>query len=182
MPKLSDYHSRTAPTVQQTPPPSTGEAATTGRRSDAFNKAVSKLDKDYKRRCQELGPRLFRQADGSLQPKKPPPNPYAVGNRRSWDALVKFCRETGGLAEFEKTGKSYRHGNNTSFDEHQEFLSAIGLEPEVDSDGSWMDFDPEMVDPMTDPQHPFNSFFKTEAQLILAQAPSRVGIQPTSNN
>lgn len=125
-------------------------------------------------RISEHGPRRYRWPDGSLQETKPPPNPYAVANRRKWAQLVEHCRTHGGDRTFEKTGRSLRHGLNVSRQQHVAFLKEAGLEPETDAQGQYIGFDPEKTKPLKDPAHPFNSFYKEAAEEIFKERRGRL--------
>ena len=42
----------------------------------------------------------------------------------------------------------------------REYLRSIGLEPETRADGSWIGDDPNAIDPMDHPAHPFNALVR----------------------
>ena len=112
------------------------------------------------------GSRHFRWPDGSLKEEKPPPNPYAASNRRKWAPLIRHCRENGGDRVFENTGQSFRYGVNVSSEIHIEYLQQAKLEPEIDEKGEVRGFNPNAIDPMRDPEHALNSFYKEKAKAV----------------
>ena len=97
--------------------------------------------------------RVYRWADGSLRPERPPPEPYTVAARRSWAELVHHCRVTGGDAD-SGAGRSLRYGIGCTWAEHASYLESIGLAPERTAAGEWIGYDPTKEDPLSDPDHP----------------------------
>jgi hypothetical protein len=122
----------------------------------------------------EHGPRQFRWPDGSLKEEKPPPNPYAASNRRKWGPLVRHCREHGGDRVFENTGQSYRYGLNVSAEKHTEYLQQAGLEPEIDDTGEVRGYITNALDPLRDPEHAINSFYKEKAATVFEDKRGRL--------
>lgn len=118
------------------------------------------------RREQEYGERQYRWSDGTLRSAKPPRNPYAVSSRKSWSDLVQHCREQGGDGEFNASKRSLRYGIRVPYEDHVEYLEALGLSPEVDERGSYLEFDEKQTHPLKDPQHAFNSFYAEEAKRL----------------
>jgi hypothetical protein len=98
-------------------------------RAAALQTAVTKLQQDNAKRVQAYGPRMYRHEDGSLQPTKPAPNPFAVASRKGWAELVHYCRVHGGDIDVQQTG----------------------LEPEVNADGSGWGLTPASRSPLTTP-------------------------------
>jgi len=118
------------------------------------------------RRVQEYGERRYRWSDGTIRSSKPPRNPYAVSSRKSWSALVRHCREHGGDGEYTASQRSMRYGIQVPYEDHVEYLAALGLSPEVDEQDRFLEFDEEKVHPLKDPQHAFNSFYAEEANRL----------------
>eukprot|EP00879_Flechtneria_rotunda_P004814 GHRR01005087.1.p1 GENE.GHRR01005087.1~~GHRR01005087.1.p1 ORF type:complete len:253 (+),score=85.69 GHRR01005087.1:726-1484(+) len=173
MPRLSDYLVKEAATqsqlVQETsqqaqeasasaasPVSAAGLAASKAvpsqepeQAQQAIADEISRLQKQYERRLHEHGPRLYRHADGSLQTNPPAPEPLTVANRRKWMGLVQHCRAQPGVnMQLEKTGVSARYHVRTSHDQHVAAMAAIGLTPEVDTEGSWPGYQPGKGDPL----------------------------------
>lgn len=119
-----------------------------------------------KRRVQEYGERQYRWSDGTMRTSKPPRNPYAVSTRKSWSPLVLHCREHGGDREFTASHVSMRYGIKVTYTDHVEYLASLGLSPEVDEDGNFLEYDPDKTHPLKDPQHSFNSFYSEEAKNL----------------
>lgn len=115
---------------------------------------VAKLQQQHSGRVQERGPRLYRQADGSLAHSTPEKQPYAVANRHKWHGLVQHCRQLPGVnQQLERAGKSGRYHINVSYSQHASALAAAGLVAEHDASGHWLGHQPELDDPLADPAH-----------------------------
>ena len=125
-------------------------------------------------RVRDHGPRLFRWADGSLREAKPPPNPYTVANRQKWDPLVQHCRTHGGDRAYEASGRSLRYGINVDHRQHADHLRQAGLEPERDSSGQFVGYDASRTDPLKDPEHALNSFYREGADAVFHDARGRL--------
>jgi len=115
--------------------------------------------------------KLYRQPDGSLQPIRPPRNPYTVANRKRFADLVKYARLSDGDEEATKTGKSLRYGINVPWREHRDFLATLGLQPEWRADGTWIGFDPSKTEPLADPEHPLHGFTAPEPPKVEVVSP-----------
>lgn len=126
----------------------------------------SRLVSVMTRRVQECGERQYRWSDGTLRSTKPPRNPYAVSSRKSWSALVRYCREHGGDVEYAASQRSMRYGIEVQYKDHVEYLAALGLSPEVDEQDNYLDFDKDKTHPLKDPQHAFNSYYAEEAKRL----------------
>lgn len=117
-------------------------------------------------RVKEYGERQYRWDDGTMRSSRPPRNPYAVASRQSWRSLVRYCREHGGDREFEKKKASLRYGLSVSYGDHVEHLRGLGLAPEIDDAGHFIDFDSNKTNPLQDKDHAFNSFYHNEAKYL----------------
>lgn len=125
-------------------------------------------------RVREHGRREYRWPDGVLRPEKPPANPYTVANRRRWKGLVDHCRTHGGDRTYNSTGQSLRYNINVPWEQHRDYLDHASLQPETDQTGNYNGFDAQKTDPLKDPQHPFNSFYKDAAAAIFAERRGRL--------
>lgn len=104
-------------------------------------------------------PRLYRQPDGTLGEARPPRKPYVVAARREWADLVHYARTHGGDPNA-TAGRCARYGVGVLYAEHRRYLEAMGMEPETNPDGSWVGYDPSRVNPLDDPEHPFNDIVR----------------------
>ena len=125
-------------------------------------------------RSREHGPRRFRWPDGTLRDEKPPPNPYTAANRRKWASLVEHCRKNGGDRGFETTGQSLRYGLNVPAPQHSAYLQQAQLEAEANEKGDYVGFDPSKINPLDDPQHALNSFYREGAAAVFDEARGRL--------
>eukprot|EP00237_Pycnococcus_provasolii_P004058 CAMPEP_0119194726 /NCGR_PEP_ID=MMETSP1316-20130426/4405_1 /TAXON_ID=41880 /ORGANISM="Pycnococcus provasolii, Strain RCC2336" /LENGTH=215 /DNA_ID=CAMNT_0007190079 /DNA_START=46 /DNA_END=693 /DNA_ORIENTATION=- len=128
------------------PPPAAAAAAPKVTSTDPEKQAFQKLLQETAQKSQSKLPRTYRQLDGSLGPE-PPRNPKVVASRKRWNPLVRYClMET--MAADERAGVKptnnnlmplacYRHHVGTTYRQHESFLNAMGLKPEVHADGTW---------------------------------------------
>lgn len=144
------------------------------QRQEHLQRLSQKFQNLYEKRVQEHGPRRFRWPDGSLRSERPPANPFAVANRKKYAPLVAHCRRKGGDRNFETTGCSWRYGIGVSHKDHVNYLKLADLEPEVDESGEWLGFDPNKTDPLKDPAHALNSFYKEGAEEVFRHARGRL--------
>eukprot|EP00889_Picochlorum_renovo_P007727 jgi/Picre1/34757/NNA_002223.t1 len=126
----------------------------------------SRLADVLRKRVKDYGERQYRWDDGTMRSSRPPRNPYAVASRQSWRSLVRYCREHGGDREFEKKKESLRYGLSVSYGDHVEHLRGLGLAPETDDAGHFIDFDSNKTNPLQDKDHAFNSFYHSEAKYL----------------
>ncbi|KAL4525111.1 hypothetical protein Ndes2526A_g07195 [Nannochloris sp. 'desiccata'] len=89
---------------------------------------------------------------------------FSAASKKLHDAYSK--REYGGDRVFENTGQSFRYGLNVSPAIHFEYLQQAQLEPEIDEKGEVRGFNPNAIDPMRDPEHALNSFYKEKAKAV----------------
>lgn len=136
--------------------------------------ASKRFQEMHSKRIREHGPRRFRWPDGSLRPERPPPNPYAVSNRRKYAPLVRYCRTHGGDKGFDTAGGSWRYGIGVGYDEHLKYLQIADLVPEEDENGEWIGFDPSKTDPLLDPAHALNSYYKEGTEEVFRHARGRL--------
>lgn len=133
--------------------------------ADGISKAtaqhVFQLQQAFANRVLHHGQRMYRHPDGRLQDTSPTCNPYTMAARAKWDNLVEHCRTTGGDSQYAKTGASLRYGINVSQKDHKLYIGAIGLPAQSCCEGLPSD----MADPLTDPQHPVNSFLASTALI-----------------
>lgn len=133
-------------------------------------------------RIQEHGPRCYRWPDGVLREEKPPPNPYAAANRQKWAQIVAYTRQQEFLKKDQPqahtqatTAHALRYGIGVPRVQHEEYLAAADMEPETEGDDGMVvkGYDPTKTNPLEDPTHAFNSYFKKEADNVFAQNANR---------
>ena len=89
-----------------------------------------------------------------------------MSTRKSWGPLVRYCREHGGDREFARSRRSARYGIDVSYEDHLECLQGLDLSPEVDRNGNFVEFDPNKLHPLKDPEHAFNTYYSKEAKNL----------------
>lgn len=81
----------------------------------------------------------------------------------------------GGDRSFDISGKSLRYGINVPYEAHVEYLKIAELEPEIDQQGAYLHAagDGSRLghddNPLKDPLHPFNGFYKQQARDIFSE-------------
>ena len=114
-------------------------------------------------------PVQYRWDDGIMRDEPAPPLPYVVAKKKAMHPLVTFCRTQHGHGTFNDKGYCLRYDMGVTYEEHAEYLRALGphVRPQYDKDGNWFGFDPTKTDRMkddetyvfrgvrvTDPNHP----------------------------
>jgi hypothetical protein len=95
------------------------------------------------------------------------PSSYPQASRERWAPLVLHCRTHGGDGAYEADGHSLRHGIGVGREVHAASLDSIGLRPETGADGAYVGLDPGITDPLSDPEHPFKTWYKAGAEAVL---------------
>jgi len=81
---------------------------------------------------------------------------------------------SGGDRAFETTGSSMRYGINVTHQQHSAHLALAGLQPETDGQGGYIGYDSTKIEPLQDPEHAFNSFYKAGADAVFSKTRGRL--------
>jgi hypothetical protein len=79
MPRLSQFLAQAAAEQGRCDVQAAAKVASHSEQApDGARQQAEQVQRQYQRRCAERGERAYRHPDGSLRPKPPAPNPYAV--------------------------------------------------------------------------------------------------------
>lgn len=76
---------------------------------------------------------------------------------------------------YDTTGQSLRYGINVPTAQHVAYLQQAQLQPEIDSaTETQRGFDPNRTDPLKNPEHALNSYYKERSEVVFAEARGRL--------